>query len=250
MNPASENRLKKVHPELANRVRMVIDKMAQGGVQLEVVQGLRTIAEQDALFAQGRTKPGKVVTNARGGKSNHNYGLAVDLVPFSNGKPNWDAPNSIWMAIGAEAEKLGLEWGGQWKKFIDRPHVQLPGLTINQCLAIFKKGGMQAVWAEATRILQNASVIPAAPSPTSIPGALPTQTPSEPPVERRLKLNDRGEGVRFIQTRLAALNLLGQSDVDGVFGKRTQAAVKKFQTSSNLKADGIVGPQTRVALMS
>src|SRR5215210_4132063 len=117
MNPSSENRLKKVHPELARRVRMVIDNLAKAGMQIEVVQGLRTFAEQDALFAQGRTKPGRVVTNARGGQSNHNYGLAVDVVPFTNGKPNWEAPNSIWVAIGAEAEKLGMEWGGNWKKF-------------------------------------------------------------------------------------------------------------------------------------
>nr|MBA3805723.1 M15 family metallopeptidase [Acidobacteriota bacterium] len=109
MNPSSENRLKKVHPELAKRVRMVIENLAKAGVQVEVVQGLRTFAEQDALFAQGRTKPGKVVTNARGGQSNHNYGLAVDVVPFNNSKPNWEAPNSIWIAIGGEAEKLGLE---------------------------------------------------------------------------------------------------------------------------------------------
>lgn len=249
MNPSSENRLKKVHPELANRVRMLVDKMAQAGVQIEVVQGMRTFAEQDALFAQGRMKKGNVVTNARGGQSNHNYGLAVDLVPFTNGKPNWDAPNSIWTALGSEAETLGLEWGGAWKKFLDRPHVQLPGLTIKQCQNLFKKGSMDAVWAEATRILQNASVIPSAPPPTSIPGTLPTQPSTEPPAERMLKLNDRGEGVRFIQTRLAALKLLGQSDIDGVLGKRTQAALKKFQTLNKLKADGIVGPQTRVALM-
>ncbi|MGB7925246.1 MAG: peptidoglycan-binding protein [Pyrinomonadaceae bacterium] len=250
MNPSSESRLKKIHPELANRVRMLIDKLAQGGIQLEVVQGMRTIAEQDALFAQGRSKPGNVVTNARGGQSNHNYGLAVDLVPFTNGKPNWLAPNSIWMALGSEAESLGLEWGGSWKKFLDRPHVQLPGLSVKTCQSLFKKGGMDAVWAEATRILQNASIIPTAPPPTSTPGTLPTQPSTEPPAERMLKLKDRGEGVRFIQTRLAALGLIGQSDVDGVFGKRTQAAVKKFQAAHNLKADGIVGPQTRVALMS
>ena len=61
---------------------------------------------------------------------------------------------------------------------------------------------------------------------------------------------ERGEGVRFIQTRLAVLGLLAQKDVDGVFGPRTQAAVKKFQTLKKLRADGVVGPQTRVALMS
>lgn len=247
MNTSSENRLKKVHPELARRVRMVIENLAKAGMQVEVVQGLRTIAEQDALFAQGRSKPGRVVTNARGGQSNHNYGLAVDVVPFANSKPNWNAPNSIWIAIGGEAEKLGLEWGGNWKKFLDRPHIQLPGLTIKQCFALFKKGGLDAVWAEATRLLQK--------SPTATVGGgttppTPGGTPTQPPQERILRLKESGEGVRMIQTRLVALGLLGQKDVDGVFGQRTLSAVKKFQTMRKLKADGIVGPQTRVALMS
>ena len=247
MNPSSENRLKKVHPELARRVRMVIDNLAKAGMQVEVVQGLRTVAEQDALFAQGRTKPGKVVTNARGGQSNHNYGIAVDVVPFADGKPNWDAPNSIWIAIGGEAEKVGLEWGGNWKKFLDRPHIQLPGLTIKQCFALFKKGGLEAVWAEATRLLQGS---PTAPPVTPPPGQPPTQPPAQPPQERTLRLNESGEGVRMIQTRLVALGLLAQKEIDGIFGQRTLAAVKKFQTMRKLKADGIVGPRTRVALMS
>jgi peptidoglycan LD-endopeptidase CwlK len=242
MNPSSENRLKKVHPELARRVRMVIENLAKAGMQIEVVQGLRTFAEQDALFAQGRTKPGKVVTNARGGQSNHNYGLAVDVVPFANGKPNWNAPNNIWVAIGTEAEKLGMEWGGNWKKFIDKPHIQLPGLTIKQCLSLFRKGGLEAVWAAATAILQGSKVPPT--TPTSTPPS------TRPPAERTLRLKDRGEGVRMIQTRLAALNLLAGKDVDGIFGQRTLAAVKKFQALRGLTADGIVGPRTRVALMS
>lgn len=249
MNPSTENRLKKVHPELAKRVQMVIENLAKAGMQIEVVQGLRTFAEQDALFAQGRTKPGKVVTNARGGQSNHNYGLAVDVVPFNNGKPNWDAPNSIWIAIGGEAEKLGLEWGGGWKKFLDRPHLQLPGLTVKQCISLFKQGGLPAVWAASTKLIQGS---PTATTVTTTTTTTQTTTkpPVQPPQERTLRLKDRGEGVRMIQTRLVALGLLRQKDVDGVFGQRTLTAVKKFQTTKKLKADGIVGPRTRVALMS
>jgi len=238
MNPSSENRLKKVHPELAKRVRMLSDHLAKAGMQIEVVQGLRTFAEQDALFAQGRTKPGQVVTNARGGQSNHNYGLATDVVPFNGKTPNWNAPNSIWVAIGAEAERLGLEWGGNWKKFIDKPHIQLPGLSIKQCLALFKKGGLEAVWAKATDMLQKSAIKP------------DTKKTTGPPPEHILQLKDRGEGVRMIQTRLVALKFLEEKDVDGVFGPRTQAAVKKFQAARKLKADGIVGPRTRIALMS
>src|SRR5919206_4540112 len=141
MNDASRRRLDKVHPALATRIQALLDTLAQNGLQVEVVQGLRTFAEQDGLFAQGRTKPGMVVTRARGGQSNHNYGLAVDLVPFNNGQPNWNAPLGVWTTIGREAEKLGLEWGGDWRKFVDKPHVQLPGLSVAECLALYRKGG-------------------------------------------------------------------------------------------------------------
>src|SRR3977135_4181957 len=89
MNKSSENRLAKVHPKLAKGVTALIASLAAQGHTIEVVQGLRTFAEQDALFAQGRTKPGQIVTNAKGGQSNHNYGLAVDLCPLIDGKPQW-----------------------------------------------------------------------------------------------------------------------------------------------------------------
>ena len=237
MNPASEKRLEKVHPELNKRIRNLITAFAERGTQVEVVQGLRTFAEQDALFAQGRTKPGPVVTNARGGQSNHNYGLAVDLCPFVNGKPDFSA-NSTFVAIGAEAVKLGMEWGGNWKKLIDKPHVQLPGMTIADCSRLFKKGGLDAVWEEATRRL-NKSVVKTA-----------TTTTTEPPEHRVLKIKDTGNDVRFIQQRLATLGRLPLEGVDGIFGKGTQDAIKKFQQDSKLTVDGKVGPQTRTALFA
>ena len=145
MNKASQQRLAKVHPELATRVTLLIETLAREGMVVEVVQGLRTFAEQDALFALGRTKPGQIVTTARGGMSNHNYGLAVDLCPFLNGRPQWK-DNEGFIRIGVEATKLGLEWGGSWRKFIDKPHVQLPGLTVAQCIHLYRKGGLSEVW--------------------------------------------------------------------------------------------------------
>jgi peptidoglycan L-alanyl-D-glutamate endopeptidase CwlK len=149
MNTASQNRLAKVHPKLAKGVTAMIEALAAEGLTVEVVQGLRTFAEQDALFAQGRTKPGPVVTQAKGGQSNHNYGLAVDLCPFVGGKPQWEDTKGF-LRIGTEAAKQGLQWGGDWKKFIDKPHVQLGGLTVAQCSAFFKKGGLENVWANVS----------------------------------------------------------------------------------------------------
>ena len=151
MKPASEQRLQKIHPALASAVRAMIADLAAKGLIVEVVQGMRTFAEQDELYAKGRTRPGEIVTQARGGESNHNYGLAVDLCPFTNDKPDWNAPVSAWAAIGAAAEKHGLEWGGQWKKFIDKPHVQLPAMTVKECARCHADGGMDAVWTTASQ---------------------------------------------------------------------------------------------------
>lgn len=257
MNDSSRKRLDKIHPELANRIRALLDALTQHGLQVEVVQGLRTFAEQDALFAQGRTRPGPVVTRARGGQSNHNYGLAVDLVPFNNGQPNWNAPLGVWTTIGSEAEKLGLEWGGDWKKFVDKPHVQLPGMSVAECLSLYRRGGnkLDLVWAEATRRVLGGAAPSSVTTPSTgtaatgstatTPGA--TGTSSSHPT---LRMNARGDAVRALQEALAGVGLLQASGADGIFGSGTLAAVKKFQQSKGLTADGIVGPATWEALLS
>jgi len=147
MNKSSKDRLAKVHPELATRITKTAATLAARGTTIEVVQGLRTYAEQDALYAQGRTKPGKKVTNARGGQSNHNFGLAVDVCPFVSGKPNWDAPQTTWERIGEAGEAEGLEWGGNWSSIVDMPHLQLPGMSVATCRKLYEAGGLPKVWA-------------------------------------------------------------------------------------------------------
>lgn len=152
-SPASIKRLSQVHPELYLRINKVRDELdSLSGIEIQVVSGLRTFEEQDKLYAKGRTTPGQIVTQVKGGESNHNYGLAIDICPFINNKPNWNADIEIWTKIGRTAEKYGLEWGGSWKKFIDKPHVQLP-LSLAKCKSCYASGGLQAVWSEATKKL-------------------------------------------------------------------------------------------------
>lgn len=254
MNDTSQRRLDKVHPGLATRIQALLDALTQHGLQIEVVQGLRTFAEQDILFAQGRTRPGPIVTRARGGQSNHNYGLAVDLVPFNGGQPNWNAPLGVWTTIGTEAEKLGLEWGGDWRKFVDKPHVQLPGLSIAECLSLYRRAGnkLDLVWAEATRRLLGAPAAPAT-TPSTSTATPATATPGgtgSSSSQPTLRLNARGEAVRALQEALAGAGLMSASSVDGIFGQGTLSAVKKFQQSKGLTVDGIVGSATWEALLS
>ena len=83
------------------------------GVELLVYCTYRSPAEQDALYAQGRTTPGKIVTNARGGDSFHQYRVAYDCVPLVNGKPAWNDPK-LYRQVGLLGEKAGLVWSGRW----------------------------------------------------------------------------------------------------------------------------------------
>jgi peptidoglycan L-alanyl-D-glutamate endopeptidase CwlK len=97
-------------------------------VDVLITNTLRTSAEQAELYAQGRSKPGKVVTWAKPGSSAHNFGLAFDFVPLRFGKPVWGtkgADLALWQRCGQLGEQLGLEWGGRWTK-VDMPHFQIP----------------------------------------------------------------------------------------------------------------------------
>jgi peptidoglycan LD-endopeptidase CwlK len=130
MDSVSEARLQNIHPLLADKVRQMSTMLEQEGVAIRVVQGLRTWAEQDALYAQGRTAPGNIVTNCPGGKSYHNFGLAVDCVPSTQAPgqpfaPDWNDQHPKWQRMVAVGTSLGLDSGANWRTFKDYPHFQL-----------------------------------------------------------------------------------------------------------------------------
>ncbi|OKP88384.1 hypothetical protein A3844_08425 [Paenibacillus helianthi] len=130
----SQVRLVGLHPVLVAATVALIERCYARGVNIVITQGLRTIAEQDALYAQGRTKPGQIVTNARGRTSYHNFGLAVDFaLLLPNGSSvSWDTARdgdgdkvSDWQEVVKEAKTLGFEWGGDFKSIKDAPHFQM-----------------------------------------------------------------------------------------------------------------------------
>ena len=93
-------------------------------VQIIVVQGLRTFAESDALYAQGRTTPGEIVTKAAAGQSYHNYGLAFDFCMITNGKDD-DVVGPNWLTVVHIMEQNGMFWGGNFPEgFHDNPHFE------------------------------------------------------------------------------------------------------------------------------
>lgn len=137
----SRQRAMLLHPAVRTEVVELIEKAEAGfpeTVAVRVVQGLRTIDEQNDLFALGRTKPGHIVTNARGGSSLHNYGLAIDFAILydKNGDGkfevlSWDLDYDFdkdgvkdWQEVVQTFKAAGWEWGGDWHSIKDNPHLQ------------------------------------------------------------------------------------------------------------------------------
>lgn len=99
-------------------------------IELLVTSTYRSFAEQQALYDQGRTKPGKVVTHARPGSSFHNVRRALDVAIEhpENGTIDWNwmgskAAAPTWKKLKELGELQGLSWGGDWKN-PDRPHFE------------------------------------------------------------------------------------------------------------------------------
>lgn len=99
----------------------------QSGIELLVTSTWRDFEAQDRLYAIGRTVEltRKPVTNAKAGKSWHNYKCAWDVAPLLNGKPIWNASDPTWQEVIAFGEAAGAEAGAKWKSFPDLPHFQL-----------------------------------------------------------------------------------------------------------------------------
>ncbi len=135
------DRVAQLHPKVREEVAACIDKAEAGfptNMAIRVVQGLRTIDEQNAIYAQGRTIVGKIVTKAKGGHSYHNYGLAIDFALIFDKDGNgsyetlsWDTSSDSdhdavkdWQEVVKVFEAAGWEWGGKFSTIKDAPHLQ------------------------------------------------------------------------------------------------------------------------------
>ncbi len=125
--------LRSLEPEVKQRAHILLYQLRLLGIDARIISGTRTYEEQDLLYAQGRTKPGKVVTNAKGGYSNHNFGIAFDIGIFTNDGKTYLTDSPLYIKAGSLAGASGLEWGGSWKSFKDYPHYEYPtGLNMAQ----------------------------------------------------------------------------------------------------------------------
>jgi peptidoglycan L-alanyl-D-glutamate endopeptidase CwlK len=179
MNPTSEERLVPIYPRLARLIRELANTMhTKHQTEIIVSFGIRTSSEQDALWAKGRTtlspigcvhddiafKPGTCpkhplgvpVTNARGGYSWHNFGMAVDCAPLNiKGGIDWNAAHPQWRIMEEEGVSLGLVNGAHWIRLVDAPHFQLTGRFPMDAptdeVRRLATGGLSVLWAEVEK---------------------------------------------------------------------------------------------------
>lgn len=131
-----------LHPELEKRVEKLLNRARKEGLDVYLFEGFRSNAQQAQLIQSGRG-----VTQAKPGRSFHNYGLAVDIVFYdSKGHPSW-AENHNWSKLGELGKEVGIEWGGNWKKIKDRPHFQYPPkASISNIKRIYEAVGLKKLW--------------------------------------------------------------------------------------------------------
>lgn len=179
LDPITLDRLGRIHPFVADKVRhLIVNVRSLYGLEVRVVQGLRSFATQAYIYGQGRTIAGplcvhdgierrirecqyhpfgRIVTKCKPGWSWHNFGMAADLGPDNRTLPNyqvdWDDKSEAWKWLESEATKLDFVCGSRFRTFPDKPHFQMTGRfpvnPSNEVRELFEKGGLKLIWIES-----------------------------------------------------------------------------------------------------
>lgn len=130
-----------LHPAVAEKSRELVDAAAEIGIDIVITDGFRSFDEQDSLHQQGRSSSGNIVTYAEAGESYHNYGLAIDFaLQLDDDSVVWDIERddndngqSDWFEVAEIGKSFGFDWGGDWNRFKDYPHLEMTfGLSISE----------------------------------------------------------------------------------------------------------------------
>lgn len=237
-----------LHPRLQDKARELINLCEKNGIKIAIGECLRTVAEQDALYAQGRTTKGSVVTNAKGTSysSQHQWGIAFDFYIAmdidGDGQSSDDAFNNstgFFDKVGTLAKSIGLGWGGDWKSIKDRPHIYLPdwGSTPTKLKSIYgTPEKFFATWTKAS-----------------------TQTPVQQPTANKV--------AEWQKSAIADGFSFPKYGADGKWGSECEDVARKaickkranyqyhnltkiVQTAIGVKADGLFGTNTRNAVIA
>lgn len=155
-----------LHPTLQKKIKELKKLCADNGITIRITECLRTVSEQDALYAKGRTKPGSKVTNCQGKSysSMHQWGVAFDYVIDQDTDKDGDVDindlycSKLMNVVGKLGQSIGLEWGGSWKSIVDKPHFQLPDWGSTPTKLKSKYGTPAkfiATWANETKITKS-----------------------------------------------------------------------------------------------
>jgi len=125
----SETNILTLAPKAQKTARVFLGIFKTAHKDVRILSGTRTYAQQDKLYAQGRTTPGNIVTNARGGQSNHNFGIAWDIGLFEQG--NYIQTDAAYLALAniVLPQMTEIEWGGNWTTLKDHPHYQIKAIS-------------------------------------------------------------------------------------------------------------------------
>lgn len=223
-----------LHPELQKKVEQLKILCQQNGITIGISECVRTVAEQDVLYAKGRTMPGKIVTKAKGNtySSMHQWGVAFDFYlkmdVDGDGSVSDDAFNNsteLFNKVGKIGQSIGLEWGGAWKSMKDLPHFQLPnwGSTPAKLKRLYgTPEKFMATWKKKGQTVTESNKITT------------TTKESEDYNMKTIKKGSKGNAVKVWQIIIGAA-------ADGIFGSGTESATKIWQSKHGLTADGIVG---------
>lgn len=155
----NSRKLEDLLPEVKEKIQAFIDLCHKNGIDIIITSTYRDNESQTALYNQGRTTKGSIVTNAKAGESYHNYRCAADFAPVVNGKINWN-DTKTFNKCGQLAEQCGLEWAGRWKSFPELAHVQFTGgLSIKDL-----KAGKKIVFPKKVELVEPIVVVPPVPS--------------------------------------------------------------------------------------
>lgn len=243
----------KLHPDLQAIIPKFIADCEDKGLKVKITECLRTVEEQDAYYAKGRTVPGPKVTNAKGSSysSMHQWGVAFDFCK-NDSKAPFDDSNNFFSKVGAVGKSFNLIWGGDWTSIVDKPHFQLSawGDTTSKLKELYgTPDKFIATWGKNTNITIPDTTKPNTTKEKDSQNSKVDTTQSSSNNKKTdaqsniLKRGSKGSKVSTLQTNLKNLGY-NPKGADGSFGTNTEKAVIAFQKANGLEPDGIVGPKT------
>lgn len=250
--------LQNIMPEFAAKLGELEERCAKAGLQIKFSCGYRSVEEQNELYAQGRTKPGQKVTNAKGGNSQHNWGIAADFYR-NDGMGAYNELDNFFERVGEIAMNIGLGWGGTWSGFKDRPHIYWDEWgsgtdklkwkydTPEKFMATW---GVDGTWSATTNAvpyeygLKDFVKDIQRTCGAKVDGIAGNETLGKTPTLSVMQ-NKTHPAVKYVQKRL---NYLGFAcgKVDGIFGKNTKSGVMSFQRYIGFRnPDGVMDAGNR-----